>query len=90
MIVYPLAHARAIPTLRLAKDISAAHRARGRDFRRLDALSERGLTQALRLHREIQPHLPLKHLPDRPHFRTIEIGAGVGDHLEFGDLSHQD
>jgi SAM-dependent methyltransferase len=33
---------------------------------------------------------PLKHLPDQPHFRTIEIGAGVGGHLEFEDLSHQD
>lgn len=33
---------------------------------------------------------PLKHLPDQPHFRTIEIGAGVGGHLEFEDLSRQD
>ena len=33
---------------------------------------------------------PLKYLPDRPHFRTIEIGAGSGGHLEFEDLSRQD
>ena len=33
---------------------------------------------------------PLRHLPDQPHFRTIEIGAGVGGHLEFEDLSRQD
>jgi SAM-dependent methyltransferase len=33
---------------------------------------------------------PLKHLPDQPHFRTIEVGAGVGGHLEFEDLSRQE
>jgi SAM-dependent methyltransferase len=33
---------------------------------------------------------PLRHLPDQPYFRTIEIGAGVGGHLEFEDLSRQD
>jgi SAM-dependent methyltransferase len=33
---------------------------------------------------------PLRYLPDQPHFRTIEIGAGVGGHLEFEDLSRQD
>jgi SAM-dependent methyltransferase len=33
---------------------------------------------------------PLRYLPDKPHFRTIEIGAGVGGHIEFEDLSRQD
>ena len=33
---------------------------------------------------------PLRHLPSQSHFRTIEIGAGVGGHLEFEDLSRQD
>lgn len=33
---------------------------------------------------------PLRHLPNKPYFRTIEIGAGVGGHLEFEDLSRQD
>jgi SAM-dependent methyltransferase len=33
---------------------------------------------------------PLRHLPDQSHFRTIEIGAGVGGHIEFEDLSQQD
>jgi SAM-dependent methyltransferase len=33
---------------------------------------------------------PLRHLPDQPHFRTIEIGAGTGGHLEFEDLSRQE
>ena len=33
---------------------------------------------------------PLRHLPSQSHFRTIEIGAGVGGHLEFQDLSRQD
>lgn len=33
---------------------------------------------------------PLRYLPDLPHFRTIEIGAGVGGHLEFEELSRQD
>jgi SAM-dependent methyltransferase len=32
----------------------------------------------------------LKHLPDQPHFRTIEIGAGSGGHLEFEDLIRQE
>ena len=33
---------------------------------------------------------PLKYLPDQPRFRTIEIGAGSGGHLEFEDLSRQE
>jgi SAM-dependent methyltransferase len=33
---------------------------------------------------------PLKYLPDQPYFRTIEIGAGSGGHLEFEDLSRQE
>jgi SAM-dependent methyltransferase len=33
---------------------------------------------------------PLKYLPDQPHFRTIEIGAGSGGHLEFEDLPRQE
>jgi len=33
---------------------------------------------------------PLRHLPDQQRFRTIEIGAGVGGHLDFEDLSRQD
>jgi len=33
---------------------------------------------------------PLRYLPDQPHFRTIEIGAGVGGHIEFEDLSRQE
>jgi SAM-dependent methyltransferase len=33
---------------------------------------------------------PLRHLPDQAHFRTLEIGAGVGGHLEVEDLSRQD
>jgi SAM-dependent methyltransferase len=56
----------------------------------LDALSASGLAQTLRLDRGVQPTYPLKHLPEQSHFRTIEIGAGVGGHLEFEDLSRQD
>jgi SAM-dependent methyltransferase len=33
---------------------------------------------------------PLRYLPDGSHFRTIEIGAGVGGHIEFEDLSRQE
>jgi SAM-dependent methyltransferase len=33
---------------------------------------------------------PLRHLPDQARFRTIEIGAGVGGHLPFEDLTRQD
>jgi len=33
---------------------------------------------------------PLRYLPNQPHFRTIEIGAGVGGHIEFEDLSRQE
>jgi SAM-dependent methyltransferase len=33
---------------------------------------------------------PLRFLPNQPQFRTIEIGAGVGGHIEFEDLSHQE
>lgn len=33
---------------------------------------------------------PLKHLPVQRPFRTIEIGAGIGGHLEYEDLSIQE
>ena len=33
---------------------------------------------------------PLQHLPDQSRFRTIEIGAGLGGHIPFEDLSHQE
>ena len=33
---------------------------------------------------------PLKVLPDQPHFKTLEIGAGIGAHIAFEDLSRQD
>ncbi len=33
---------------------------------------------------------PLRYLPDQGHFRTVEIGAGVGGHVKFEDLSRQD
>jgi SAM-dependent methyltransferase len=33
---------------------------------------------------------PLKHLPDLPQFKTLEIGAGLGAHIKHEDLSRQD
>jgi SAM-dependent methyltransferase len=33
---------------------------------------------------------PLKHLPDIRPFRTIELGAGIGEHLTYEDLSIQE
>jgi phosphatidylethanolamine/phosphatidyl-N-methylethanolamine N-methyltransferase len=33
---------------------------------------------------------PLKHLPAHTPFRTIELGAGTGGHLEYEDLSIQE
>lgn len=33
---------------------------------------------------------PLRHLPDQARFRTLEIGAGVGGHIEYEDLSRQE
>src|SRR5262245_53898188 len=33
---------------------------------------------------------PLRHLPDKPQFRTIEVGAGSGGHLHFENLDQQD
>ena len=33
---------------------------------------------------------PLRHLPEQARFRTLEIGAGTGGHLEFEDLSRQE
>jgi SAM-dependent methyltransferase len=33
---------------------------------------------------------PLKVLPDQARFKTLEIGAGIGAHLAFEDLSRQD
>lgn len=33
---------------------------------------------------------PARSVPDAPHFRTIEIGAGLGEHLEYEDLAWQD
>jgi SAM-dependent methyltransferase len=33
---------------------------------------------------------PLRYLPDQARFRTVEIGAGVGGHIEFEDLARQD
>ncbi|WLA68067.1 class I SAM-dependent methyltransferase [Bradyrhizobium diazoefficiens] len=32
----------------------------------------------------------LRFLPNQTHFKTLEIGAGVGSHLAFEDLSRQD
>lgn len=32
----------------------------------------------------------LRFLPDQAHFKTLEIGAGVGAHLAFEDLGRQD
>jgi SAM-dependent methyltransferase len=32
---------------------------------------------------------PLKILPDQEHFKTLEIGAGIGAHLAFEDLNRQ-
>lgn len=33
---------------------------------------------------------PLRFLPDKPRFKTLELGAGLGAHLEFEDLNRQD
>lgn len=33
---------------------------------------------------------PLRYLPDQPRFQTLEIGAGIGAHIAFEDLSRQD
>jgi len=33
---------------------------------------------------------PLRRLPDQPRFRTLELGAGLGAHLEFEPLDRQD
>ena len=33
---------------------------------------------------------PLKHLPDLRRFSTLELGAGIGGHIGFEDLSRQD
>jgi SAM-dependent methyltransferase len=33
---------------------------------------------------------PLRFLPEQERFRTLEIGAGIGAHLAFEDLSRQD
>ena len=52
-------------------------------------------------HKQVLPHrygaiekfnhsYPLRHLPDQPHFRTIEVGPGVGGQLELEDLSRQE
>ena len=83
-------HATATSALCLAENFPTAFGARARDLRRLDAFLARGIAQALRLDREINHGYPLKYLPDQPYFRTIEIGAGSGGHLEFEDLSRQE
>ena len=33
---------------------------------------------------------PLRFLPEKPRFTTLELGAGIGAHLEFEDLSRQE
>lgn len=33
---------------------------------------------------------PARHLPPLPRFRTLELGAGIGGHIPFEDLSRQD
>jgi len=33
---------------------------------------------------------PLRILPPLPRFKTLELGAGIGGHLEFEDLARQD
>ena len=33
---------------------------------------------------------PLRHIPDLGHFRTLEIGAGTGGHLQFEELDRQE
>ncbi len=33
---------------------------------------------------------PLRHLPQREHFRTLELGAGIGAHIGYEDLFRQD
>lgn len=33
---------------------------------------------------------PLRHLPDRARWRTLELGAGIGAHLEFEPLGRQE
>lgn len=33
---------------------------------------------------------PLRHLPDRARWRTLELGAGIGAHLEFEPLDRQE
>jgi SAM-dependent methyltransferase len=33
---------------------------------------------------------PLRHLPNEPRWRTLELGAGIGAHLEFEPLERQD
>lgn len=33
---------------------------------------------------------PTRFVPEQPHFRTLEIGARIGTHLEFEDLDRQE
>lgn len=33
---------------------------------------------------------PLRHLPEQDHFKTLEIGAGIGAHISFEDLTRQE
>jgi len=33
---------------------------------------------------------PLRHLPDQSHWRTLELGAGIGAHLAFEPLDRQE
>lgn len=33
---------------------------------------------------------PIRHLPELAHFKTLELGAGIGGHIPFEDLSRQE
>lgn len=35
-------------------------------------------------------HYPLRVLPDQPHFKTLELGAGIGAHIGYEDLTRQE
>jgi SAM-dependent methyltransferase len=40
--------------------------------------------------KQFSDRYPLRHLPDRRHWRTLDIGAGLGGHIPFEQMDRQD